>query len=267
MVKVALFLWLGGMASAMSPLKVLVWNIDRGYRLEEVTAAIRNQNPDLCLLQEVDRNARRTRRKDIAAELARTLNMNVVYGDAFEELGQGTREDSAHQGQAILATSRLEETRVLRFARQTRFWEPRPYLPSWFIQRRVGGRIALASELKLDRRTVVVYDLHLESRGFGYTRFAQLEEVLADAKRYPMNTPIILAGDLNTKYVRERFVNLLENAGFHNCFGESRQKTHHIMFTLDWIFVRGPVKIESARVHKEVHVSDHYPLTANLRIE
>lgn len=251
----------------MSPLKVLVWNIDRGYRLQQVCAAIRSQNPDVCLLQEVDRNARRTGRKDVAAELARNLGMNYVYGDAFEELGQSGLGEVAHQGQAILASGSLADTRVLRFERQTRFWEPRPYLPAWFLQRRTGGRIALASELKAAGKTVVVYDLHLESRGFGYTRFAQLEEVVSDAQRYPADTPIILAGDLNTKYVRERFVNLLENAGFRNCMGSNRERTHHIMFTLDWIFVRGPIQCEGARVHKEVKISDHYPITASLRID
>jgi len=254
-------------ASSAKKLHVLVWNIDRGYRLPEVAAAIRKQGSDVCLLQEVDLNARRTGRRDIAAGLARDLGMNFVFGDAFQELSQGSSDEPARQGQAILANSPLEATRVIRFARQTRFWEPRPYLPAWFLQRRSGGRIALASELDFGGRAVVLYNLHLESRGFGYTRYAQLAEVIEDSKRYPPGTPIVLAGDLNTKYVPARFVSLLEKAGFRNCFGSHRQRTHHIAFTLDWIFVRGAIQCEAAQVHREVAVSDHYPLTATLRLD
>ena len=59
------------------------------------TAAPRNygflasQNADLLTLQEVDLNARRTRRLNIAEEIARRLGMNYVFGREFEELTQG----------------------------------------------------------------------------------------------------------------------------------------------------------------------------------
>ena len=80
---------------------------------------------------------------------------------------------------------------------------------------RQAGRIALVTELDVEGKNLVVYNLHLESRGPGYNRFEQLKETLADAKSYPQGTPIILAGDLNTKYFPSRFVALLEAAGFH----------------------------------------------------
>ena len=53
------------------------------------------------------------------------------------------------------------------------------------MQRRLGGRIALISEIKVGGKTVVTYNLHLESRGPGFTRYAQLKEVIQDASRYP----------------------------------------------------------------------------------
>ena len=64
-----------------------------------------------------------------------------------------------------------------------------------------------------------------------------------------------------------KFVNQLESAGFHNCFGQKRPKTHHLMFTLDWIFIRGPIRCEAAQVETSVRASDHYPLTAVLRVD
>ena len=45
-------------------------------------------------------------------------------------------------------------------------------------RRRDEVRGALASELDFGGRAVVLYNLHLESRGFGYTRYAQLAEVI-----------------------------------------------------------------------------------------
>jgi hypothetical protein len=33
------------------------------------------------------------------------------------------------------------------------------------------------------------------------------------------------------------------------------------------IFVRGPIQCQNARAHKDVKVSDHYPITASLRLD
>jgi hypothetical protein len=45
------------------------------------------------ILQEVDLNARRTHRLNIAEEIARKLGMNYVFGREFEELVQRSSED------------------------------------------------------------------------------------------------------------------------------------------------------------------------------
>ncbi len=60
-------------------MRLLTYNIhkgvgsDRRYRLERVIEVIREQNPDLVCLQEVDRNVRRSRFHDQPALLARHL--------------------------------------------------------------------------------------------------------------------------------------------------------------------------------------------------
>ena len=254
---------------AAGPIRVLDWNIDRGVRLEEIEQSIASQRPALCLLQEVDWNAARSHRVDVADALARRLQLNFAFAAAFEELGQGSRESPAWQGQATLAAFPIRNSRILRFSRQTAFWEPRGWIPSKLplLQRRVGGRIALISELDVGGRTLVVYNLHLESRGLGYTRYAQLEETVADARRYGPGVPVLLAGDLNTKYAASRFSRLLENNGFRDCLARDTGKTHRIAFRLDWIFVRGPAGCDAGAVDRAAHGSDHYALTTlvNLR--
>jgi endonuclease/exonuclease/phosphatase family metal-dependent hydrolase len=54
------------------------WNIDRGTRLQGILEFIRQAKADVILLQEVDLNAKRAQRLDIAREIARTLQLNFV---------------------------------------------------------------------------------------------------------------------------------------------------------------------------------------------
>lgn len=130
--------------------------------------------------------------------------------------------------------------------------------------RRSWPRIALASELDNSGKLLVVYNLHLESRGTEQGRLLQLEEVLADANRYSADTPVIVAGDFNTTSRHSPLISRLREAGYRSCFGERRVRTHIIIGALDWVFVRGPIQCEGASVRREVHASDHYPIVGEV---
>jgi endonuclease/exonuclease/phosphatase (EEP) superfamily protein YafD len=132
------------------------------------------------------------------------------------------------------------------------------------MQRRLGDRIALVTELEFAGRLLVVYNAHLESRSFGRIQSEQLDEILADAKRYPPGTAIILGGDLNTKYLPSIFLHKLERAGFQSATGQRIERTHKIAMALDWIFSKGPVRLEEGRVRRDLKGSDHYPVYAEL---
>src|SRR6202162_5532259 len=80
--------------SAPKSLRIVDWNIDRGQQLQGVTDFLASANADIVILQEVDLNARRTHRLNIAEEIARKLGMNYVFGREFEELVQRSSEDS-----------------------------------------------------------------------------------------------------------------------------------------------------------------------------
>jgi endonuclease/exonuclease/phosphatase family metal-dependent hydrolase len=132
------------------------------------------------------------------------------------------------------------------------------------MQRRLGSRIALVTELELAGRPLVVYNAHLESRSMGRIQAAQLDEILADLAKYPAGTAAIIGGDLNTKYFPSVFLHKLEHAGFRSATGERIERTHTIAMALDWIFVRGPITVEDGRVRRDVRGSDHYPVYAEL---
>jgi endonuclease/exonuclease/phosphatase family metal-dependent hydrolase len=246
---------------------LLNWNIDRGKHLDGILAAIRETKPDLCVFQEVDLGARRTQGMDVAQELGKTTGMNYVFAPEFEELSQGTEEGSAYHGQATLTTMPIRSSRILRFAHQSGFWKPNPLMISALpiFQRREGGRIALITELDNGGKTLVVYNLHLESRGSEHGRLLQLDEVLADAERYPPDTPVIVAGDLNTKIRTSPVIPRLRQAGYRSAFGDRKVRTHIIIGALDWIFARGPIQFEDPRVLRGAHASDHFPISVEVK--
>ena len=250
----------------LKSIRVVTWNIDRGEELDKIVAELHQNQAELCLLQEVDWNTARAGRKDVASELARRLHLNLSYGIEFEELSQ-EREGQAFIGQATLTSLPIRESRILRFQRQSGWWKPRGWIPSSipFLQRRLGNRIALVTELQFADHLLVVYNAHLESRSVGRIQAAQLDEMLADLRRYPADTPIILAGDLNTKYLPSFFLHKLERQGFHSATGQRIERTHTIMMSLDWIFARGPVTINEGTVRRDLKGSDHYPVYAQLK--
>ena len=57
--------------------------------------------------------------------------------------------------------------------------------------------MALISEANIAGKTIVTYNLHLESKGDDQLRGSQLDEALEDARRYSIDTPILLTGDFN----------------------------------------------------------------------
>lgn len=247
--------------------RIVDWNIARGRQLDRVAKTLTELEADICLLQELDLNAARTNRRDIARDLAQAVHMNYVFAPAFQELGQGKSGAAALHGQAILTTLPIRSSRMLRFASQTRFWKPYPLVPNWGImQRRLGGRIALVVEFGASKTTLVVYNLHLESRGFGVTRMRQLREVLADARQYGPDVAVIIGGDLNTKYRPGLFESKLTAEGFQNCLGNRHVRTHVLIGALDWIFVRGGGACENARVVRGSKASDHDPIVAHINL-
>lgn len=230
-----------------------------------VSEFLQRQSAALFLLQEVDVNARRTGRRNIAEELSRSLRMPYLFAVEFEELGQGRPDSPAYHGQAILTALPASSTRIIRFEHQTGYWRPRPYLPNWQVfQRRTGGRLALVAELEIAGRRLVVYNAHLESRGSEQLRKAQIEEILADTRRYPPDAPILIAGDFNTRKTSSPVVAALLGAGFHMVVGQQVTTTRGS--ALDWIFVRGPLTYEKGAIHKDAKASDHFPLTAFIQL-
>lgn len=262
-------IWKGGSATPqpLATLRVVDWNIDRGTQFEEIAKALDRDHPDLCLLQEVDVFNRRSGDRNVAEALAQRLGLNYAIAPSFRELSQANSEKPAYQGQATLTRLAILSVRVIRFHDQSTWWQPRAFVPNVpLMQRRLGGRTALVTEMKGAHGTIVVYNAHLESRSLGKLQVAQLREILEDARRYPADTPIILAGDFNTKYNAGAVLSILRESGYHSAFGDHAPRTHRIFGNLDWILVRGPAQIDNASVVKSAQGSDHFPVAAKVEV-
>ena len=256
-----------------SSVRVVDWNIDRGLKLVEIIDFLSDSKADLFLLQEVDINAYRTHRLNIAQEIARKLRLNYVFGREFVELTQGSKASPAYHGQATLSRWKISNSRIIRFEHQSDFWKPRWFKPKLqAFQERLGGRIALVSEVDIQGLPILTYNLHLESRSDDDLRLAQLNDVLHDAAMFDPARALIMAGDLNlnasTPQVSERLI----RAGFRDAVPTARVATtpHRRLLEpgrhIDWAFVRGSLQPYAGKVLKSIKASDHYPITFELRL-
>lgn len=254
-----------------SSLRVVDWNIDRGLQLPGIIDFLASANADVLMLQEADLNARRTHRLNIAEEIARKLQMNYVFGREFEELVQGSKASPAYHGQATLARWPISKPRLVRFSRQSSFWQPRWFLPRMEpFQERIGGRIALVVEISIPGGKLVTYNLHLESRANDDLRFSQIQEVLSDAARQNLQCPQIIAGDFNLDASKNATATALATAGFQDAVAGSGEPTtpsrrlFELGHRIDFAFIRGPIRAGSGQVHNRIKASDHYPISFTL---
>ena len=252
--------------------RVVNWNVERGLRFSAILDFLRAAEADLILLQEVDLKARRTQHRDVARELARSLQLNYVFGTEFQELHAGSGRLPAQHGQATLSPWPLSNGRIIRFERQSNFWRPRWYVPQiGLFQRRLGGRIALVTEAMIYNHKLVTYNLHLESKGNDALRLQQLNETLEDAGRYASSSVVIVGGDFNLDAGNGTVAATLHGAGFHDAVqlpelptAPARQPFRRAR-CIDHIYVSDGVRSEGL-IHDAIEASDHYPISAALAI-
>ena len=129
--------------------------------------------------------------------------------------------------------------------------------------------MALVSAVNIAGKTIVVYNLHLESRGDDNLRCSQLDETLDDARQYNWDTTILLGGDFNLDVSQAAAASAISLAQFQDAFANQHVPTTPGSFldhgrTIDWIFTRGRIRASQPRVHRSVSASDHYPLSINV---
>lgn len=82
------------------PIKLLQWNIERGYQLDLIIQELRQVDADVVSLQEVDVGCERSGCKDTGAAIAQALGLNYLFICEFEELKSELR-DARSQGGGV----------------------------------------------------------------------------------------------------------------------------------------------------------------------
>jgi len=236
------------------PLTVVSWNIERGVQFQKIVATLRALEPDVVLLQEVDRYCRRSGNRDVARELGQALGMNWVSAGEYQEIGEAQGSPAAVTGQAILSRAPIADASTIVFTEQASIrWRLNPMQP------RRGGRIALQA------RTAGVHfsNLHLESGGDDALRAQQLEEVIVASKQH--GDSAVIAGDFNNGVAFQSFMFAgLRPAGFVDALGAvPRQTSINHRHQIDWMFVKGGAASDG-RVERVDDTSDHYPVVARI---
>jgi endonuclease/exonuclease/phosphatase family metal-dependent hydrolase len=241
--------------SIRRPLRIVTWNIERGVRLQKIVTTLKALEPDIVLLQEVDRYCKRSGNLDVARELGRLLEMNWVSAGEFQEIGEAKGTVAAMTGQAILSRDAITDASVIVFADQSSMrWRLNP------LQPRRGGRIALRARTA----GLLVYSLHLESVGGDHQRSSQLKDVLSD-QSWQRVDDVVIAGDFNNAVgFRSSMFAGFGSAGFVDALGNAPRRTAvNLSHPIDWLFAKG-ARHASGRVERVEHASDHYPLIATI---
>jgi len=222
---------------------------DRRYRLARIAEVIAHEAPDLVCLQEVVRNARRTRGDHQPRLLAEQLGIEHWLFQLNVQYKQG--------GYGNLLLSRFPIVRRHQISLRMKTKKPR------------GAQMAV---VETPQGELHVVNFHL---GLAETeRHWQVEHLVHHRLfRESLHLPTLIAGDFND------WRNTLRNGAF--AAADIRQITHPgsrfrtfpawmPMGSLDKAFVRGPIHVEHVRVVKSKLArvaSDHLPLVVDFRLE
>ena len=221
------------------------------FDLERTAAVIRAQRPDVVALQEVGRHwAAETDFRDQAADLARRLDMAMVYGANLDRKPAKSGAPRRQYGTAVFSVSPLLESRNILLPRASAENEQRG---------------VLVVDIDLEGEPLRVLNAHL---GVSTAeRQLQVQAVLDEAGQAP--GPQVLFGDLNAKPSESELAPLFEHfADAWAVAGEGDGFTFPVpepKARIDYVLVSAHFTVLSVSVPK-LPGSDHFPLVAELEL-
>ncbi|MEZ6143086.1 MAG: endonuclease/exonuclease/phosphatase family protein [Zavarzinella sp.] len=230
-------------------LRVLTYNIhhaegtDKKLDLVRIARIIRNADPDLVAVQEVDVVTQRTLKVDQAAELIRLTGLNGHFEKAIDFQGGA-------YGQMVLSRFPIKEAKV-------------HLLP---MQAKEEQRIAVETLLETTPPLrMVSTHWHHQGNDLRVIQAKKLAELLANVKE-----PIILAGDFNTTRKSEPLQGYDEGWSFATDFAPLQKDPEaDAAKMIDLILYRPKDQwtVTDAKVILEPLASDHHPVLAVLQFK
>lgn len=222
--------------------------VDGRLDLNRIAGVIREADPDLVALQEVDRQADRTGKVDQPAEYTRLTGLHGWFGAAMPFQG-------GEYGQVLLSRWPLEEPRVVRL----------PGSPGR------EPRIAVTALVELPQLGRLRWaGLHLDASREDGDRWEQAGALLREFGRDGI--PTLLAGDFNATPDSRVMRRLLESStGWGDTASVGAAPTipaEAPRSRIDYVLAspRGVWQTVQSRVLPESVASDHRPLWVELRL-
>lgn len=248
-------------------LRILTYNIhraigiDRRFRPERIVRVLKHYDADICLLQEVDEGAPRSRELVLAKELAEASGYDYVAAGYNVSLRKG------RYGNATLSRFPIVRERNIDLTIENR-------------KRRGCQHTTIHAEVRKGKvHCLEVFNLHL---GLSVRERERQAGLLVRAKEFSdltETTPCIIGGDFNDWRARLRPI-FTEALQFHSASElKSGSPIHRDIRTfpsfspsgaLDKIFYRGPIAKRSCfrcRMQVSKIASDHSPLIADLELQ
>lgn len=242
-------------ATPTDQLRVLTYNIHHAnppskaesgeIDLDAIASVIRQANPDLVALQEVDVNTGRSGSGNQAEVLGEKLGMHAYFGRAIDY-------DGGYYGVAILSKYPLSEASVIPLPEEA---DPR-----------AEDRVLALAKVTLPGGKVIRFgSTHLDVRNGG-NRDQQVKRITEIALQD--NVPIIVAGDFNATPESSSIAALdkvFTRTCLHDCaptipVDKPTRAIDFIAFTTG-----SPFQVVSQEVIPERYASDHLPVVATLR--
>jgi endonuclease/exonuclease/phosphatase family metal-dependent hydrolase len=233
--------------STAKSVRILSYNVrhgegmDGGIDLARIARVVRNLNPDLVALQEIDKATGRTGRVDQVRELGSLTGMHYAFGSFMDY-------DGGEYGMGILSIGPIRE--AMNFA-----------LPPGYEPR---SALAVRVELGDGSRETLFVGVHLfETAQERLAQAAKLVELFKDEM-----APVILAGDFNSEPDSEvirllkRYWEVPDKGDDHLTWPSDSPEVE-----IDYIMFRPADRFEVIE-HRLVHeplASDHRPLLLELR--
>jgi endonuclease/exonuclease/phosphatase family metal-dependent hydrolase len=245
---------------AADQIRILVLNMHAGKdaggkpNLEGIASLVKDQKPDVVLLQEVDRGTNRSGNVDQIGELAKSTKYQSAFGASLFNY------DGGEYGLAFLARGLIGYHATI----------PLPVRPA---QTRAGGshepRVALVTILQVKKNTWRAINTHLDPADEG----ARAQEVSALVgaihRQQAARTPLIVGGDFNST-PDDAVLQPIRSAGLHDAWVECGSgdgftyPADNPTKRIDYLWLSEGMTCESATV-LDTQVSDHRPLLVTLK--
>jgi endonuclease/exonuclease/phosphatase family metal-dependent hydrolase len=240
----------------LSRIKLMSYNIHAAVppstpgtvNMEAIAAVLKNEQPDIVLLQEVDKNTGRNGyTKDQAAELGKMTEMNVAFFSATN-VGQG------FYGVAILSKYPMSNIRKQLLPKGNPGEEQRVV---GFAQIDLPGKDSLVAMVT-----------HLQHNS-AESRLLQVKELASVASGIKL--PLVIGGDLNEQPTAAPFFSVFDNTFTRTCATGVCPNTFpavNATAIIDYLAYRpaGKFSVASHKVVMETFASDHLPLVSELTI-